>query len=415
MTSAPPAPPTEASRSLTPDLRTLARRRRPWIVIAAALVLGALVLAFLQGIARPPGTPLGADNPGPGGAKALVEVLRAQGVNVREVRTLDEATGAAGAGATLFLYDELGVLDGARVESLAAAAERLVVARPDFTALEVLAPGVRLAGAADDVVLDAAGCDVPAAVRAGELSAGQRLLTVDGDAAASGFEGCFAQGDGFAVVSGRSPSGGELALVGSTTAFANESIDEAGNAALVIGLLGQTDELVWYLPGPADTDAADAPTLAELTPGWVSPVMVLLIVVTIAAGIWRGRRFGPLVVEDLPVHVPAEETGQGRARLYARSSARERALDQLRIGTIRRLADVMRLPRSAHVDAVVAAAADATGRGAASVRALLIDTAPTDDRALVDLARDLDTLEREVRTALRPTHDDASEPTGRRP
>lgn len=415
MTAAPPAPPAAASRSLTPDLRTLARRRRPWIVIAVALVLGALVLAFLQGVARPPGTPLGADNAAPAGARALVQVLRAQGVDVREVRTLDEAATSAGGGATVFLYDELGVLDRARVESLAAAAERLVVARPDFTALEVLAPGVRLAGAADEGVLDAVECEVPAAVRAGELSEGQRLLTIDADAGASGFAGCFAQGDGFAVASGPSPSGGELTLVAATTAFANETIDEAGNAALAIGLLGQADELVWYLPGPADTDAADAPTLAELTPGWVSPVMVLLIIVTIAAGIWRGRRFGPLVVEDLPVHVPAEETGQGRARLYARSSARERALDQLRIGTIRHLADALRLPRSAHVDAVVAAAADASGRGAASVRALLIDTTPADDRALVELARDLDTLEREVRAALRPAHDDASDPTGRRP
>jgi len=142
--------------------------------------------------------------------------------------------------------------------------------------------------------------------------------------------------------------------------------------------------------------------------------MVLLIVVTIAAGVWRGRRFGPLVVEDLPVHVPAEETGEGRARLYARSAARDRALDQLRIGTIRRLAEALRLPRSAHVDAVVAGAADASGRAAASVRALLVDAPATGDRDLVGRARDLDALEREVRTALRP-HPDASEPTGRRP
>jgi hypothetical protein len=402
-----------ATRSLTPGLRTLARRRRPWIVIAVALVLGALLLVLVQGTARPPGAPLGADNAAPAGARALVEVLRSHGVAVREVRTLAAAEQGAAAGATVFLYDELGVLDRDRVGALADASARLVIARPDFTSLEVLAPGVRLAGVADGAI-DGASCDVGAAVRAGGLSDGQRLLTVDDGAAASGFTGCFASGDGFALVTGTSPGGGDLALVGATTPFENQAIGEAGNAALVIGLLGASDELVWYLPGPGDADAAAAPTLAELTPGWVSPVMVLLIVVTIAAGIWRGRRFGPLVVEDLPVHVPAEETGQGRARLYARSSARDRALDQLRFGTIRRLALALRLPRSAHVDEVVTGAADASGRDAASVRSLLVDAPATGDRELVGLARDLDALERQVRAALRPDHD-ASEPTGRRP
>jgi hypothetical protein len=134
----------------------------------------------------------------------------------------------------------------------------------------------------------------------------------------------------------------------------------------------------------------------------------------VAAGIWRGRRFGPLVVEDLPVHVPAAETGEGRARLYARSSSRLRALDQLRMGSIRRMAELLRLPRTAPVDAVVAAAAAATGRPAASVHALLVDVLPAGDRELVGLARDLDDLERAVRAALRPA-DAASDPTGRRP
>lgn len=408
----------QPNRALTPGLRALVRRRRVWIVSAVALVLGGLVLAFIQGLARPAGPPMGSDNAAPGGARALAQVLAAQGVDVVEVRTLDAAERAARGGATVLLHDGPGLLDRERLARLARASDRLVVAAPGFAALEVLAPGVRLAGVADGALDDVA-CDLPAAARAGELSDGQGLLTVDQDAVASGFAGCFADDEAYAVVTGTAPDGAEVALVGSTTPFANDTIDESGNAALAIGLLGAVDEVAWYLPGPADADAAGAPTLQELVPGWVSPVLVLSVVVVIAAGVWRGRRFGPLVVEDLPVDVPAGETGEGRARLYARSTARVRALDQLRIGTIRRLQLVLRLPRSAHVDLVVTGAADASGRDAASVRRLLVDDLPSGDRELVALARALADLERRVRAAIRPDRTDpptpTPTPTGRRP
>ncbi|MUN06997.1 DUF4350 domain-containing protein [Agromyces luteolus] len=407
--------PARAARAVSPGVRASLSRRRTWVVVAVALLAGALVLVALQGAIRAPGPPLAADDPAPGGAQALARVLEGRGVEVRQVRSLDAALDEARRGATVFVHDGLGVLDRERIGELASVADAIVIARPDFAALEVLAPGVRLAGAAEGGPGPAA-CAVPAADRAGTLSDGQRLLAIDDDAAAAGFTGCFPSGDGFAVVAGTAPDGAEVALVGATTPFANETIDEAGNAALAIGLLGERERLAWYLPGPGDADAAGAPTLAELTPGWVSPVLVLLVVVTIAAGAWRGRRFGPLVVEDLPVHVPASETGEGRARLYARSSARLRSIDQLRIGTIRRLSAALRLPRSAEVDAVVASAAGATGRPAASVRALLVDAVPRDDRELVRLARDLDGLERAVHAAIAPDASlEATDPTGRRP
>jgi hypothetical protein len=404
----------EPNRALTPGLRTRLRRRRTWIVFAVALVLGGLVLAFIQGLARPAGPPLGSGNAAPAGARALAEVLQAQGVDVVEAPTLAAAERAARGGATVFLHDGGGLLDRDAVARLARASDRLVVAAPDFAALEVLAPGVRLAGTADGM-LDEVACDLPAATRAGALSDGQRLLSIDDEAAASGFAGCFAEGDAYAVVAGTAPDGAEVALVGSTAPFANETIDESGNAALAIGLLGAVDEVAWYLPGPADADAAGAPTMQELMPGWVSPVLVLALAVVVAAGLWRGRRFGPLVVEDLPVHVPAGETGEGRARLYARSSARVRALDQLRIGTVRRLQELLRLPRSSHVDVVVAGVADAIARDTASVRRLLVDDLPSGDRELVALARDLADLEGRVRAALRPDPTDGTAPTGRRP
>src|SRR4029453_9462129 len=202
-------------------------------------------------------------------------------------------------------------------------------------------------------------------------------------------------------------------LVAATTVFENEHVDEAGNAALAIGLLGASDRLGRYPPGPGDAAAAAAPPPAGLPPGWVSPVLVLAIAVVIAAGVWRGRRFGPLVVEGLPVQVPAGETSEGRARLYARTAARRHALDQLRIGAVGRISAVLRLPRSAPVDTVTDAAARATRRAAASLARLLVGALPTGDRELVDLAVELDRLEHDVAASVRPDHDDRTDPTGR--
>ncbi|WP_136710080.1 DUF4350 domain-containing protein [Agromyces sp. H66] len=421
MTVTAPAP--SAAPAITPTLRAQLRRRRAWIVIAVVLVLGALVLLVAQGGLRAPGPALGAGNPAPAGSKALVEVLRTQGVTVTEAATIDEAVDGARRGATVFLHDEFGIL-GDGLDELAVTAERLVVAQPGFEALERLAPGVRLAGVAGGP-LDEVACDVRAARRADALSDGQRLLTVDDAAAATGWTGCFRDGDlGYAVVTGPGTSGGEIVLVAASTVFTNEHVDEAGNAALALGLLGASAELVWYLPSPTDADEAAAPTIGELTPGWVSPVMVLAIAVVIAAGVWRGRRFGPLVVEQLPVQVPAGETSEGRARLYARSGARTHALDQLRIGAIERLAALLRLPRPADVAAVAEAAASATGRDAASVERLLVSDTPAHDREFVELAAELDRVELDVRRSIRPdsTHPtdstrptDPTRPTGRRP
>lgn len=401
-TDAGTAPNPVGATSLTPTLGALLRRGRTWIAIAAALLAGAIILLLVQGGVRPPGQTLGADNPGPRGAKALVEVLRERGVDVVGARAFDAALEGAQAGATVLVYDEFGTLADARLSRLAMFADRLVVAEPGFGQLEALSPGVRLAGAASGAIDDVA-CDLGPAERAGSLSEGQRLLTVDDAARADGWVGCFRDGEfGFALASGPAPGGGRISLVGASTIFTNERIDEAGNAALAIGLLGASDSLVWYLPGPADADPEDAPTLAELTPGWVSPVMVLAIAVTVAAAVWRGRRFGPLVVERLPVEVPAGETAEGRARLYARSAARSHALDQMRIGAIPRIASRLKLPRSADVDTVAEAAAGATGRDVASVKALLVDAQPSGDRAFVELAAAIEELERAVTEHLHP-------------
>ena len=92
-----------------------------------------------------------------------------------------------------------------------------------------------------------------------------------------------------------------------------------GNAALALNLLGAHRTLIWYLPTLDDLASGEPPTIAELTPPLGhARSLLLLVLVALAAAFWRGRRFGPLVVENLPVVVRASETMEGRARLYER-------------------------------------------------------------------------------------------------
>lgn len=405
--TAAPTRPSDALRvatASTPTVRQSLRRVRFWLVTALIAILGAMAIILINGGIRGPGEPLGADNPAPSGAMALVEVLRDHGVTVTEAETFGAAAIAATDNeATVFLHDPFLALDSQRLEQLAQAAATLVVVSPDFVTLDTLAPGVALAGVAAGGPLDAM-CDLPTAQRAERLPAGLDTLALGDPALEAGWSGCFPSPDGgFALVTGPSPKGTAVTLVPATEIFANETITRDGSAALALGLLGQHEHLVWYVPGIADL-GGEAPTLGELTPGWVTPLIVLLGVVTVCAGVWRGRRFGPLAVEDLPVTVKAGETMDGRARLYARTGSRLRALDNIRLGTVDRLARQLALGSAADVGEIADATAAAIAADRHHVRQVLVDAVPLTDADLVRLANQLQELELATARAIRPAH-----------
>ena len=126
------------------------------------------------------------------------------------------------------------------------------------------------------------------------------------------------------------------------------------------------------------------------------------LVTAIAAAFWRGRRFGPLVVENLPVTVRASETTAGRARLYARAGDPVHALDQLRLGARDRIARALGLPAHAQPSEVADAAAARLNVDRADVRSILVDALPRNDHELVRLTVSLRDLEASVRAAARP-------------
>jgi hypothetical protein len=386
---------TTAQTVMTPTARRVVRRSLFWVGGAVFAIVIAIIALGLAGSAAG-GPPLDPTNPAPAGSMAVAEVLKQQGVDVVATSSLDDTRDAIDdpASTTLFIYDYGFYLDDAQLREAVRLADNVILADPGFAALRAVSPGVAQAGFVDEEL--ESDCELTAVQKAGTVSgAGSGFRVVDDEADAIA---CLGSGDD--VYSLVRVDG--LTILGATSALSNEFVINDGNAALALNLFGGHDTLVWYLPSFADLPETGPETLGELTPAWVTPVLSLLVITFIVAAIWRGRRLGPLVIENLPVTVRASETMLGRARLYEKSSSRLRALDALRIGSIQRLAVQCGLPRLATVDDVIASVASATGAQPGDIRRLLIDAEPANDRDLIALSDALLVLERDVATAVRP-------------
>nr|WP_281386731.1 DUF4350 domain-containing protein [Jiangella mangrovi] len=322
----------------------------------------------------------------------MARLLTDQGVDVTPVRTNDEAATAAGPGDTV-LVTVPDLLTTAQVDRLVDTGARLVLVAarvrvPDY------APGLSASLVGEPRSVDP-GCDLAAAERAGSARLGG--LGYDGDVSRSEGATCYVVDGEPALAVTATESGSPVVLLGSADPLTNEYLDEDGNAALALGLLGETERLVWYRPLPEGTPEAPAAFTDQL-PGWVDAAVWQLAVAALLAALWRARRLGRLVTEPLPVVVRASETTEGRARLYRRGRSRAHAASLLRAAAIRRLAATAHLPnvggqKAAAVDTLVTTLAGRTGRPAAEIAALLAGPPPADDAALVRLADDLDALE----------------------
>lgn len=378
-----------------------ARRWRGPVLVGALVLAAALVMAVLG--AAPRIGDLSPEGASPDGAMALAHLLEDQGVRIEAVNDLDPATAIPGR--TVFVaFPER--MSTRQRDALAVSRADVVLVRPDERSLTALAPGVRpelleLPEPTEPL------CALPAAVRAGPVDLAGAAYSVDPalDPAARRCYPTESPTGASSLVTTRE-SGRMVTVVGDATPFTNDALDERGNAALALNLLGAHPDLLWYLPVPPPAEPGQERSTSELLPaGWIwGPVQ--LLVAGLAVALWRGRRLGPVVTEDLPVVVPAGETVRGRARLYRRAGARDRAAAALRADAVRDLAGRLGVPRSGGTGAVVDAVAARTGRPVAEVGALLDGPVPPDDPALVALAGDLDGLRRAVRDTA------ADHPTG---
>ncbi|CAN5248454.1 DUF4350 domain-containing protein [soil metagenome] len=381
-----------------PTLRGRLRRNAFWIVLATALLL-ITALAAIASVGGPADNPLDPTNAQPTGSRAVFEVLRQQGVDVSAATSLTDTAAAVAdpADTTIVLYDASGILGSDQRARLLGLAQNLIVVMPTGSAIEDFAPGVDVTSELSGTVRTA-GCDLAAAEKAQTIVSTGEQFTVTGDVDATT---CFTENGESALVQ-LANGDTTVTLLGAGRALMNGDILKEGNAALALNLLGSTGTLVWYIPGAADyaTDGS-AQTLGQLSPNWVIPLTSLLALAALVAIVWRSRRFGPLVIENLPVVVRSSETMEGRARLYERGNDRLHALDALRVATIDRLAVTCGLSRRATVTEVVDAVSALTARDRQTVAGILIDQTPSSDSELVRLSDELLRLEADTAAATR--------------
>lgn len=385
---------------VTPTIRKASRTSLYWAVAGVALVILAILTMVLTGSGQPTGASLSPKDAGPTGSKALAEVLKNQGVSVTSATSMSQTRDAISdpSATTIFVIDDYGYLDTSALHELTELSSRLIIMTPTFDQLDEVAPEVALAGNVDGI-LDA-DCVLPVVQRAESVTGnGSGFRVIDSDADATE---CFGSGDDVYSLIHVRHDDTSVSVIGARDAFSNEFVQFHGNAAFVLGLLGETPNLVWLLPTIDEASPADGQSVADLTPLWVSSVMMLLALTAIAAGFWRGRRFGPLVVEALPVTVRASETMHGRARLYQKASDHLHTLDALRMGTIDRLGVLCGLPTVASVDDVIRAVASATRQPHPEIAHLVRDAAPTSEAELIALSDALLTLEATTAIATRP-------------
>ncbi len=379
-----------SARAMTTPAALWSAARLPVVVGLIIAVVGTTI-ALLAGGVR--GGLLDPEAARPPGSKALAALLRDRGVDVVRV---PEPT--AESGTTLFV-PRAELLDAdVDLSLLLPSADRdVVLVSPGAELLEALrgeAPGldIRVAGGAE-VTSRPAGCAVHAAAVAGRARTGGELYAIGGP------DSCY-RVDGLGSVVVVHHGGGELRVVGAPDAFTNAELGDEGNAALAIGLLEGQPRIEWVYPREDERAALGTPprSLVDLLPDRVALAAVQLVVAAVWFGVWRARRLGPVVAETLPVVVRAAETVEGRARLYRTAQARQTAAAALQAARRRRIARAIGLGVAPVRDELLAAVATRTGRDAAAVDDLLYGRSPADDAALVRLARDLDTLDSEVRT-----------------
>lgn len=352
------------------------------IAIAVVAALTALLVPTRVGGSMDP------EATSPMGARALVTLLRDQGVDVVVAHTAEQARDAARSDSALLVAQTPFLNDPQQWDTLAQAPGDRIIVEPGARTREALAPGVRVTHTA--LFATEPDCDLREARRAGEADLGSpdSYKAVSDDIALTR---CY----GGAVVRYRDGDR-TITVVGSADFMTNAGLLQQGNAALAMNLAGTRPRLIWYAPQRAEGANPSGATITDLIPQRVNWIVWQLCLTVGLVALWRGRRLGPLVAERLPVVVRASETVEGRGRLYRSRRARDRAAEALRTATVQRLTPRLGLAANTEPGTLSRAIAARGAGDPDTLRHLLFGPPPATDADLVALAHALDDMERQV-------------------
>jgi hypothetical protein len=387
--------PAEAAPSTVSGASAPALWRRYRVVLLVVVLV--LLAAVAIGVSRSRGVQARLDprSVDPEGGRALATLLGDRGVRVDRVTDPTAlATGLSSTNAVLVPIP--GLLDESAARALGDASEgSVVLVGPPRRVIEAMTADVRSASFVSVRVRSPA-CDEAAAIAAGDaLIGGSTYESGDGTRCYGG------EGDAAPMVIGTTRGGARLVVLGTGRMLTNDRLDEDGNAALGLNLLGgdgSATELRWLVPAPGTASSGES--TSSILPDWVVPAALQLLLVGLLVVLWCGRRLGPPVVEPLPVVVRAAEAVEGRSRLYRRAQARDQAAEALRSGALARLVPRLGIDSARGAEplpgAVVAAVASRSGRPEAAVQSALFGPPPADDTGLVALADSLDSIVRDT-------------------
>jgi len=357
-----------------------------WVLLALGVITAVSVLTTYLTESHP-GGPMDPESTSPDGVRALVSLLREEGVEVIDASSLEEVRRAARPDTLLVVAETYFLVDDDGLRTLAGLPGDRLLVRPVSPTREALAPEISVAdetsfGGEPD-------CDMREAERAGDVELGTSATY--GAAGDVDLTRCY----GGALV--RYADGERtITTVGTADFLTNAKLAKEGNAALAMNLVGSRDRVIWYVPTFVEGESDSTASVTDLIPDRVAWIVLQLCLAVLLVALWRGRRVGPLVAEDIPVVVRASETVEGRGRLYRSRRARDRAADALRTGTLQRMLPRLGLTATSDPPAVTQAVASRIGGDPNAHAHWLFGPTPTTDTELVTLANNLDDIERQV-------------------
>jgi hypothetical protein len=364
-------------------------RSARWVLLALVVIVGVATLSTYLTAPRP-GGPMDPESTSPEGARALVTMLREHGVDVVAAADIAAVERAARPDTLILVAQTFYLFDDDLLRRLAVLPGDRLLVEPVSRTREELAPQIRIDGSTTfgDTKPD---CDLREATRAGEVQFG--LSDAYQAAGKVSVTRCY----GGALVR-YTDDGREVTVVSASDFMTNSGLLKDGNAALAMNLAGSHPRVIWYAPQhrEGDGESAGGATLFGLIPDHAKWIALQLCLVVALLAVWKGRRIGPLVAEQLPVVVRASETVEGRGRLYRSRRARDRAAEALRTATLQRMMPRLGLGHDAAPAAVAQAVAERCGLYPEAVAHTLFGPPPANDPDLVNLAHELDNIERQV-------------------